>query len=91
MNLTRHAQVRSQQRGLPPMLIDLLLSFGTSQKAHDGATKYFLDKPARRRIDAYAGPLAQHLREHLDCYVVCGADDQVITVGHRLERIRRPD
>jgi hypothetical protein len=89
MNMTHHASARSQQRAIPPMMIDLLLQFGKSESAGDGAAKMFFDKQARKRVAVYAGPLASLLDDHLDLYAVVGPDMQVITVGHRLERIRR--
>lgn len=87
--LSRHAVVRQQQRGIPPLVLDLLLQFGSEEAAAGGVSKVFFDKKARRRVEAYAGPLAQSLREHLDVYAVVGQHHQVITVGHRLDRIRR--
>lgn len=87
--MTTHSQVRSQQRGIPPMIIDLILQFGSTESAGDGARKMFFDKAARRRLHSYAGALAPMLEEHLDSYAVVSQDDQVITVGHRTERIRR--
>lgn len=87
--LTRHAAHRSQQRAIPPMLIDLLVQFGTCVPAGDGATKVFFDKADRRRLQAYAGPLARLLDEHLDVCAVVASNGQVVTVAHRTERIRR--
>ena len=89
MQLTQHANARSQQCAIAPMMIDLLLQFGQSESAGSGATRFFFDKTARRRVAFYAGPLASLLTAHLDLYAVVGTDMQVITVGHRLERIRR--
>ena len=71
------------------MLVDLLLLLGTNEPAGNGATKVFFDKAARRRVKAYAGPLASLLNEYLDVYAVVGTDDQVITTAHLTERIRR--
>ena len=88
-HMSNHAMVRSQQRAIPPMLIDLLIQFGTSESAGDGAAKVFFDKEGRRRLAAYAGPLAKVFNDHLDLYAVVNGDMQVITVGHRLERMRR--
>lgn len=90
MHLSQHASKRSQQRAISPLLIDLLLKFGTSYRAGDGTSKLFFDKTSRRQVKAYAGPLARLLDEHLDLYAVVDADSNVITVAHRLERIRRP-
>lgn len=89
MNLTNHASARSQQRAIPPMMIDLLLQFGKSESAGAGVAKLFFDRKSRKRVAAYAGPLASLLDDHLDLYVVVGQDMLVITVGHRHERIRR--
>ena len=87
--LTRHARIRSQQRAIPGLVIDLLLQFGASENAVDGASKLFFDKAARRRVHTYAGSLAPLLDQHFDLYAVVGSDSTVITIGHRLERIRR--
>jgi len=88
-DMSKHAAKRSQQRAIAPMVIDLLLQFGSTEKAGDGASRVFFDKAARRRLDAYAGPLAPLLRQHLDLYAVMAANGNVITVAHRLERIHR--
>lgn len=89
MNATGHAKTRSQQRAIPEMMVDLLLQFGASENAGSGARKMFFDKTSRRRVKAYAGVLADLLDAHMNLYVVAGLDMQVITVGHRLERIHR--
>ena len=89
MNMSHHARIRGQQRAIPPMLIDLLIQFGSSENAGDGASKLFFDTAARRRVNAYAGTLASALVAHLDLYVVVASDCRVITVGHRTERILR--
>ena len=87
--VTKHAKIRGQQRGIPPVMIDLLLQFGVAVSAGDGANKLFFDKSARRKVESYFGPLASLINQHLDFYAIVGANDQVVTVGHRLERIRR--
>ena len=86
MNLSKHANSRCQQRAISPMMIDLLLQFGSREKAGDGASKVYFDKADRRQVKAYAGPfVARVLDEHLDLYAVVGDDDKIITVGHRLD------
>jgi hypothetical protein len=87
--MTKHAQTRSQQRGISPMMVDLLMQFGVKEPAGSGATKVFLNKEAKRKLTAYAGRLASHLQQHLDIYAVLSADDEVITVAHRIEHIQR--
>ncbi|MBP6902782.1 MAG: hypothetical protein KBC73_22005 [Burkholderiaceae bacterium] len=87
--MTRHAARRAQQRAIPPMAIDLLLRFGRSEKAGDGCTRVYLDKTSHRRLRAYAGRLASHLHDYLGIYAVVAGDQHVVTVAHRIERIRR--
>lgn len=82
MHLSQHASKRSQQRAIPPLLIDLLLKFGSSYSAGDGTSKLFFDKTSRRHVRAYAGPLARLLDEHLDLYAVVDANSTIITVAH---------
>lgn len=86
MNLSRHARMRSQQRAIAPLLLDLLLRFGRSERSGDGTQRYFFDKPARRRVQSYAGSLGRLLDQHLDVYAIVGEGDTIVTVGHRLER-----
>jgi hypothetical protein len=86
MHLSKHAQTRAQQRSIPPMLIDLLLQFGVSERAGSGVSKMYFDKPSRRKVKAYAGTLGGLLNEHLDVYAVVTDDLKVITTGHRTQR-----
>ncbi len=89
MITSQHAKIRSQQRGIAPLVIDLLLKFGSEEPAGDGTSKIFFDKRARRRVKSYAGPLAAVIDDYLDVYAVVGADSAVITTAHRIERIHR--
>lgn len=89
MHMSHHASLRSQQRAISQMQVDLLMQFGTSEPAGDGASKVFFDKAARRRVKSYAGPLAGLLNDHLDVYAVISSEDKVITAAHLTERIRR--
>lgn len=86
---TRHAQTRSQQRRIPPMVIDLVLQFGSRERAGNGCSKFFLDKRDRRRLEAYAGPLNRQLEPFMDIYLVVSPQDQVITAAHRIDKIKR--
>lgn len=87
---SRHAEVRQQQRGLPP-IVDLLLDqYG--REAHDGhgAVIVYLDKAGRRQIERDWGHrVVARNWELLDCYKVRSTDGTTITTGHRTRRIRR--
>lgn len=90
MQVSKHAQTRSQQRAISPMLIDLLLQFGSCERAGTGVSRMFFDKLSRRKVKAYAGSLASLLNDHLDVYAVVTDDLKVITIGHRTQRFASP-
>jgi len=88
MMLSNHARIRMQQRGIPERVLDWLLAFGAVDHPR-GAEVYFFDRKARRALARHVGD-AQLVRydKALDAYAVC-TDGQVITVGHRYQRIVR--
>lgn len=86
MNMSQHANKRSQQRGVPPLIVDLLIQFGAREYDGKGAEIYFFDNKAKKRLKSYAGGLISKLSEQLDAYAVI-SEDKVITVGTRHKRI----
>lgn len=88
MNMTNHAKIRQHQRGIPQIVIDLLIEYGTEANAGSHATTHYFDKPARRRLHVYVGRLASLFEEYLDYYAVVAADGSVITVAPRIKKVR---
>jgi len=86
MKATSHASIRAQQRGIPPIVVDLLLQFGRREHDHAGAEILYFDRRSKKRVESYAGALFCKLSEHLDSYAVL-ADGQIVTVGVRYNRI----
>lgn len=86
MKPTSHATVRAQQRGIPPIVIDLLLQFGQVEHDHAGAEILYFDRRSKKRIESYVGALFGKLSEHLDNYAVV-ANGRIVTVGVRHKRI----
>ena len=86
MTYTRHAATRAQQRGIPPLVVDLLWQFGTREHDPHGAEIIYFDRRARKRIEQYTGGTVGKLHEHLNTYAVI-AGGQVITLGTRHKRI----
>lgn len=85
--LTTHARIRMQQRGIPEAALELLLDFGREAHDHRGGRIVRFDKRSRRRIERVLGPSTLRVFErHLNAYAVVGADDAVVTVGHRRRR-----
>ena len=85
---TRHAQVRCQQRGIPPEAVETILSYGNARR-HDGADVYYLDKRARSRAEAALGrPRYRRIEKALDSYLVLSDDGSLITAAHRIRRLK---
>ena len=91
LTFTRHARIRSQQRAIHPRTSDLLWDFG-SEMQHRGARVLFFDKAARRRLKDSLPPeeFRRMRRQDLAAYAVVGDAGQVVTVGYRVKRFRRP-
>lgn len=88
MELSRHAQLRCQQRGIPPLIRQWLQDYGSEIQTH-GATKKFFDREAKRRLVAAVGAqVADRLGSLLNIYIVESADT-VITAAIRTRRIKR--
>lgn len=80
--MTKHARLRCQQRGIPPLIVDWLLHFGESVHAQ-GAEVYRFSKRSKKSVRKYAGrQFAATVDKHMNSYLVF-KDGYVITVGHR--------
>ena len=86
--LTNHADVRAQQRGISPLVIDLLLQFGKREHDHAGAEIVYFDRRAKKNVESYTGGSIGKLSEQMDSYAVV-SDGCVITVGMRYKKINR--
>jgi len=87
-DMTSHAIVRSQQRCLPPLVIDWLHHFGREQHDGCGATILYFDKRARRSLERSVGrEPVRRMKEWLNAYAVVSNDGKLVTVGHRYRRL----
>ena len=89
MNTTKHAEVRQQQRCLPPLIVEWLDRYGARERAGKGAEIVYFDKRSRRTLERDAGKrVVELLAQFLDAYLVL-VGETVVTVGHRCKRVRR--
>ncbi len=91
--MTEHAKIRSQQRGIPPLVIEWLEDFGEQNHDHRGAVVFHFSKQARRRLERAVGRQpVKRMSEWLDAYVVVATDGSIVTVGRRWRRVceKRP-
>lgn len=81
---TRHAHERSTARSIPPMIAELIIDFGQSRDAGDGARKYTLTKESMRELRRVAGRAiadAVGRYRNRNAYVVA-ASGRIITVAY---------
>ena len=87
---TKHAEVRAQQRGIPPMIDQLLDLYGHEEYDGRGAITLYLDKTSIKNMERDMGRRpVQRLSEWFDAYKVKTTSGITITVGHRIRRIWR--
>ena len=86
--ITRHARARMQKRAISADALERLLEFGREAFDHHGHVVLYFDKTARRRL-ARAAPERKDLERIARCYAVIAPGGEVVTVGHRLRRVRR--
>lgn len=90
MKYSHHGAHRAQKRAIPPLIVDWLQAYGASTRAH-GATKYFFDKEARRRLERDVGAIViRRLADKLDIVAVISDDGLIVTAYHRSAHIERP-
>lgn len=90
MTLSQHALVRMQQRGIPELVLPLLLKFGRKEHDHRGGKLVYLTRSSREQIRKAAGKEEfRRIEPALDTYAVVDKSGVVLTVGHRTRRINR--
>lgn len=87
---TRHAEIRAQQRGIPPMIEQLLDLYGQEEHDGHGAITLYLNKNSIRNMELNLGcrPVSR-LAEWFDAYKVKSTDGSIISLGFRTHRLRR--
>jgi hypothetical protein len=90
MNMTYHAGARSQQRGIPPFILDCLDNFG--EEVYDGRgaiIRYFTRESRKKMKHEFGKDLFSKLESFFNIYKVESHDGTVITAGHLTKRINR--
>jgi len=89
MQLTHHAQVRMQQRGIDSTLLEYLDDYGCYLEQGNRGSMVYFDKRAKEalRKDLSRKEYAR-IERKLKAYCVMSNQGTVITVGHRTKPIR---
>ena len=91
MNMTHHATIRSQQRGIPPLIDQWLDLYGEEEYDGHGGIRRFFTRTSIRNLEKDCGrQIISKLSEYFDCYkVASSSSNETITLGHRTKRIKR--
>ncbi len=87
---TSHASLRSQQRGIPPLVSEWLMDYGTEiYDGHGGVVRYFTPKTVRKIEKIVGREPVRRMSEFMRCYLVQSSyNGNVITVGKRHQNRR---
>lgn len=80
---SHHANIRRQQRTIPPMIAEIIIEYGESRDAGEGAQKFALTKKSMRALRQFAGrELAKAIEPYRNrnAYVVASSG-RIITVA----------
>jgi hypothetical protein len=81
---SRHAHQRSNERSIPPLVAEAIITFGNSLDSGDGTRKYALTKKGMAELRRFTGrPIADAIDAYRrrNAYVVV-AGDMIVTVAY---------
>jgi hypothetical protein len=90
MPIIKIASIRSQQRGIPPLIREWPINFGEEVYDHHGAIIYHFTLDSRRKLERNFGrEPVRRFQEWLDAYALVSVDEgAVITVKKRYKKIQ---
>jgi hypothetical protein len=91
VNMTHHAFIRSQQRGIPPLIDQWLDQYGEEEyDGHGGIRRYFSRASIRAMERDFGHRPVAKLAEYFNSYKVESSyDGKTITTGHRTKKIKK--
>jgi hypothetical protein len=88
LQLSQHARIRMQQRGIPQRVLEWLSAYGEIDHQR-GAELYYFNRHSRQALQRYEDPAElRRYSKALNAYMVC-TEGRVSTVGHRYQRVVR--
>ena len=89
VNYSNHALNRSKQRCIPLEVIDFLFDYGETISNGHGNELISIQKRTSRKLAFEKIKNSKSLNDkHLNCYLITSKDGCVITIGHKLKRIK---
>lgn len=88
-SLTKHAKKRAQQRGIPPMVYDHLLSYGAENyDGRGGIVRFFTNEGIKEMQRDLGVDTVKKMSEYLRCYLVENMSGQIITISKKHTKSR---
>lgn len=82
-NYSKHASHRSQQRCIPSIIVDWIITYGVAKRSN-GANTFFMDKKTRKSFKKDVGNIVySRIKDLLDAYVVVADNGTIITTAWR--------
>jgi hypothetical protein len=87
MNISSHAKIRSQQRGIPENLISLILQFGTASQKPGNAWELRIGKKGKNQAIMHLKYLIQCMDKITNKAVIVNEEmDQIVTVYNKYDK-----
>lgn len=81
--LTKHAQVRLQQRGIPALMLPIILAYGSESYQKGGTSAWCLPSSVLKKLRRELKEILSRLDSLENAYFVENEAGTVITVGHQ--------
>lgn len=87
--LTKHAETRSCQRSIPPLITDLLMIYGDIKyTGRKGRVKFFSKKSRQKMSRDLGGKVVDQLSRFFNIYLVESTEGAIITIARRTNKKR---
>ena len=90
MNITKHANIRAQQRGITSEFLDLIYTFGDRQNARNGCIVRYFSRRSLELVKLHLGPT--YMKENHEKFrmftIETRENPRVITTGKLYKKVR---
>jgi len=83
IRLTRHAEIRKEQRCIPPFIVDALVDFGDESFVGRGCTSYSFSRRSWKSFTRYMGKAISAYEKYRSVYLVLSDHGDVVTIAWR--------
>ena len=87
--MTIHSEVRMQQRGIPELIVDLLINYGERKRAKKKCEVLFFNHSALKKLKKYLGKeFYSRIEQFKGAYLIQASNGEVITIGYRARKFK---